>query len=120
MFYMILGWSAAAVLVPTVWIQVWKNFWNGSAEGVSFGCYACLWYGMAAFATLAHHDNASIPMQVQFISGMVGSAVVLFQIWWYHPHRHVFHKYLMRNHHKEEMPGGKEDVVIHSNHHRDD
>lgn len=51
---------------------------------------------------------------------IIVTGIVLFKMWWYRPHKHVFHRYIMRGHHKEEIAGGKEDVVTHSSHNRKD
>lgn len=79
----LLGWTGLIAVLPAAWFQVVKNFRCKSADGVSVLTFVSLLAGTSAFFIVSFFDGSSMPLRISFLSGALGSVVVLFQKYLY-------------------------------------
>lgn len=82
-FFVVMGWVAVVVLIFPTWAQVRANWKSKSTGGVSVGGYVTLFVGMIMLFVLSLHDATVWPIRVQFLLGVIGSGVVLWQMYIY-------------------------------------
>lgn len=80
----LLGWSAAIVLIPSLWAQIYRNYKRKSCEGLSLLAFSTLFYGMAGLLVVNLLTPTPVVWNIiNFSNGALSSLIILIQMYCY-------------------------------------